>query len=255
MRIITGFKLLTYTVLIFIFLFASCDRQLVLKTNKGPDKYGSTVDKEKAELLISDPIIFDFGTRIINSSIDKTFTISNNGTLASSTMSGSGLAAPFAFKGGGYPGTNGTCGNTLATSASCTIVVTYTPTTEVGHSDIIVLSYYDGVIDRTSTRQVTGTGAAMMGVFKEIGWDANPEHEILVGYKLYFGSAPGIYDGACVYGAETSPAIITIDSLTDQSHPSYIIDSFKNDTPCYFAISAYNNEVESSISSAIAFIP
>src|SRR5437868_5741285 len=59
-------------------------------------------------------------------------------------MGGAGLAAPFTFKGGTYPGTGGTCIATLAAAGTCTVVVTYSPTTTGAHTDTIDITYNDG---------------------------------------------------------------------------------------------------------------
>ena len=52
-------------------------------------------------------------------------------------MNGSGLSAPFSYKGGTYPGTGGTCAATLAAAGTCTVVVTYAPVTVAGTFDTI----------------------------------------------------------------------------------------------------------------------
>ena len=92
-------------------------------------------------------------------------------------------------------------------------------------------------------------------VNKTIGWDANPEHEILTGYKLYFGAAPGIYDGSCVVGGGISPVIILISELVNPNNPDHTIKNFKVNSACYFAISSYNAQFESALSGSIAYNP
>ena len=77
-----------------------------------------------------------------------------------------GLAAPFAFAGGTYPGTAGTCAGTLAGGASCTLVVDYAPVALGALTDTIDLNYNDGLVLQSATRDVTGTGAnpALVGI-------------------------------------------------------------------------------------------
>lgn len=56
---------------------------------------------------------------------DLTLTVSISGGKSSAFSSMNGLKAPYAFKGGSYPGIGGTCGTTL--TELCTIVLSYTP--------------------------------------------------------------------------------------------------------------------------------
>ena len=86
------------------------------------------VGANPALLNISDGATFDFGVIAANSSVEHTFTVDNVGGTPSTSMSGLGLAAPFSFKDGSYPGTGGSCGASLNNGAQCTIVVTYAPT-------------------------------------------------------------------------------------------------------------------------------
>ena len=114
-----------------------------------------------ANLTISDGPTYDYGNQAVNSVTSKTFTVTNGGSgAASSIADGGGLAAPYAFAGGAYPGTLGTCAATLAASATCTIVVEFSPTAVGVAADTINLSYDDGVGPQNATRDVTGTGAA-----------------------------------------------------------------------------------------------
>lgn len=114
-----------------------------------------------AALLVSDgPGAYDFGTRATGSTSERIFTITNNGSFTASALSGSGLSAPFAFKGGTFPGTGGTCSTNLNASSSCSIVVTYSPTGTGAQTRTLAIGYFDGANNQSSTRDVTGTGAA-----------------------------------------------------------------------------------------------
>src|SRR6266404_2250921 len=75
-------------------------------------------------------------------------------------MAGAGVAAPFTFKGGTYPGTGGTCSASLAAAGTCTVVVTYSPVTIAIHTNTVVISYNDGVAAQTSSRPLQGTGVS-----------------------------------------------------------------------------------------------
>jgi hypothetical protein len=86
-----------------------------------------------------------FGTRPTGSSTELTFTFSNDGQTQATLMSGATLSAPFAFTGGTFPGTGGTCGTTLNAGANCTIKVTYSPTSAGSHSASLTLNYHNGL--------------------------------------------------------------------------------------------------------------
>ena len=110
-------------------------------------------------LSISDGPTFDFGIQATTSNTDHTFTVTNTGGFMVSTILGSGLAAPFDFAGGSYPGAGGTCGANLAPAASCTIVVRFSPVATGPFNDTIQLDYNNGFANVNATRDVVGTGA------------------------------------------------------------------------------------------------
>lgn len=112
-----------------------------------------------ALLTVSHGATFDFGIYPATASIDQVLTITNSGSLAATAVAGSGLAAPFSFKGGPYPGTGGTCGTTINAAATCSIVVTFNPTVNGSYNDEIEIAYFDGAQARTGLRPLQGTAA------------------------------------------------------------------------------------------------
>ena len=48
-----------------------------------------------ATLTISDEASYDYGSQIVNSSTDKTFTVTHSGDVAATSLSGTGLVSPF----------------------------------------------------------------------------------------------------------------------------------------------------------------
>ncbi|MBI1860721.1 MAG: choice-of-anchor D domain-containing protein [Deltaproteobacteria bacterium] len=113
-----------------------------------------------AVLSISNGATYDYGTIVIGNTSDKSFTVTNTGTVGATAMAAGtpAMAAPFTFKGGAYPGTGGTCGATLAASGTCTVVVRYTPSAAVLSSDTLRLTYNDGTSTQSATRAMQGTG-------------------------------------------------------------------------------------------------
>jgi trimeric autotransporter adhesin len=67
---------------------------------------------------------------------------------------------PFAYKGGTYPGTGGTCSSTLDGFASCNVVVTYAPTSLAMTAQTFRQEYDNG----SSTVQATGNIRGVAGI-------------------------------------------------------------------------------------------
>ena len=116
--------------------------------------------------LASSPSSKDFGTRPTNSSganNEQTFTITNSGQTTATGLSGSALGAPYAYKGGTFPGTGGTCtnsGSLAGNNATCTVVVTYLPT-GVGATNTTFNVAYNNGLTGTQTSNVTVQGTAV----------------------------------------------------------------------------------------------
>ena len=70
------------------------------------------------------------------------------------------LGGPFAWKGGAFPGTGGTCNTgTLAAGGNCTLVVTFAPTAVTTYSSSVGVQYTDSTATPfTNSRAIQGTG-------------------------------------------------------------------------------------------------
>ncbi|HEY3449447.1 MAG TPA: choice-of-anchor D domain-containing protein [Myxococcales bacterium] len=103
---------------------------------------------------------FDFGTS--GSPVDHEFMVVNLGALDATSLAGS-LGAGFTFKGGTFPGTNGTCTATLPKGSGCTVVLTFTPPANTNGpvSGNLVLNYYDGFAQAQVARALTGTATSL----------------------------------------------------------------------------------------------
>lgn len=99
-----------------------------------------------AILQITADTSYDFGQVAYLSSANRTFTITNSGTTAATSMTGLSLTNDFFYVGGGYPGTVGNCTSTLAAGSTCTIQIAYSPSADDGASDtsLISISYNNG---------------------------------------------------------------------------------------------------------------
>jgi predicted aconitase with swiveling domain len=99
-----------------------------------------------AVLVIAGGPGFDFGRRPVGHPVDQSFTITNTGPVAASRIigfaGGVDSQATYTFQGGQYPGT-GTCTDTLAAGASCTVILTFMPYHPGATAGRLVLQYDD----------------------------------------------------------------------------------------------------------------
>gem|GEM_PF-2490722 len=102
----------------------------------------------------------DFGSVNVGGSAEVTVIMNKSGMANATSITEIGLAAPFTFKGGAYPGTGGTCTTTI--SSSCSIVLLYTPTAAAVHNDAVQIQYNNGAILQSVSRNLTGTGVVIV---------------------------------------------------------------------------------------------
>lgn len=96
---------------------------------------------------------YDFGKRVIGGSPKATLTIVNNGNLAATGLSFLNFNSIFQNT------LEGDCGATLAVSAACTLIVSFTPVTTTNYLQTISLSYSDSTnASRSTSLQLTGEG-------------------------------------------------------------------------------------------------
>ncbi|WP_257451454.1 choice-of-anchor D domain-containing protein [Archangium lipolyticum] len=118
---------------------------------------GSAVSS--AYLRFSDADPFDFGAVTVGTVVEHTFTVTNVGGTAATQLRSDFRAEPFSFKGGAYPGTGGTCDTSLQSGASCTLVVTFAPTTLGPRHFALSLNFLNGTGGtRSAGLNLSGTG-------------------------------------------------------------------------------------------------
>ena len=161
----------------------------ILKFNE-TDPGGDTTPPPAAVLTFDLGADYHFGPQATGVLVSKTLTIINSGDYTASLMAASGLAAPFSFTGGTYPG-GGTCGMNLAPSGSCTVYVQYEPTTVASHFDTLQIDYFDGAVLQSATFDFMGEGRAGMSLgfgactlrnaYTSIDWVPGPMGETVYG--------------------------------------------------------------------------
>lgn len=112
----------------------------------------------QAIISISENNPYDFGSTNVGGMIDKTFTLSNSGSVAGTDLVGSFDIGVFTFKGGSFPGVGGSCTTTLAAGANCTIVISFTPSAISDYSGTLTLNYHDGLRTQTEMKDLKGKG-------------------------------------------------------------------------------------------------
>jgi len=98
---------------------------------------------KRALLAISDSFNYDFEVRVVTSSIDQSFVVKNTGIAKATGITASELGSPFSYKGGVFPGTDGTCGGELDVDSTCSVVVSFNPF-EAGAQEEILRIFFCG---------------------------------------------------------------------------------------------------------------
>ena len=142
-----------------------------------------------AALLTYSPTSYDFGAVNVFASAQNTFTITNSGGYPATSVSVGSFTAP-------YSQFSTTCGATIAVAGTCTVVVTYSPTTgSSADNSSVSIGYNDGKQSQTATASITGhaqfinTFAYQMistyGGNKVIAYSADPSTGVLSNFKTY----------------------------------------------------------------------
>lgn len=131
-----SFKALFIELLIIILFLFGCGKESL-------DIFQSS--EMRANLMIKDVTIYDFGIVIVGTYVEHEFTLINIGLETATELNGSFyLDTNFSFKGGNYPGEGGTCSNILEPQQECTIVIRFTPKYSGEFNGMTTISYYDG---------------------------------------------------------------------------------------------------------------
>lgn len=117
-----------------------------------------------ASLTVTGPNPIDFGTVSVGRDRTITITITNQGKTNATALTVVGLRNPFAFKGGSYPGTGGTCSTSLAPQGSCTLTVLYKPTAVGTHNKVIQIKYFDSKSNQILNHGLTGKGSQSLAI-------------------------------------------------------------------------------------------
>ena len=108
-----------------------------------------------ASIQISPQSNYGIGSVLVDGTARASFTLTNFGQQIGSQITGDFvLSQNFFYCGGKFPGAEGSCEQTLAPHASCTVQICFSPM-EVGYLDeTIHISYFDGVRNRLANGPV-----------------------------------------------------------------------------------------------------
>jgi hypothetical protein len=120
--------------------------------------FPATIISQTSALSFAQTNTFNFGQISLGNSVDTTFVINYTGTAPAISVSSSNPSAQITFKGGSFPGTGGTCSNTI--SSNCTIILTYTPNSAGTHNTTLSISYNNGLTNLNINRNLTGEGVS-----------------------------------------------------------------------------------------------
>ena len=200
-----------------------------------------------ANIVITDFPSFDFGSIEMNSIASRTFTLTNQGATAASSLGDDTLiSSPFRYKGGVYPGTGGNCASSLNAGANCNLVVEYAPTSVGSFNSSVGVVYVSGVTPLAAAVTLTGDAVPVapapianvsvtgIGINElEISWSAPSDNgtaitDYLIEYKLTSsGTWLSYVDGA---STDTSVDIL---GLTDDTSYDFRVRSTNGATSSY----------------------
>jgi hypothetical protein len=142
--------------------------------------------------------VYDLGTAGVP--VDHTFTLTNDGAQPATLMAdGGGFGSGFNYKGGSYPGIDGTCTGSLAAGAHCTVVVRFTPSGSGYRSSQLLIFYYDGANTQYAKRVLSAT-ATNRALLQISDWSNSPSPN---------GPNPPPYDYGVVGSAQEHTFTVT----------------------------------------------
>ena len=101
---------------------------------------------------------FDFGFTKIGETSEQTIALLNGGDAPATQLQIEALTAPYAFKGGKFPGEGGSCGEEIAAKGSCTLIITHTPTELGYYAGQVSAKFHDGDEEGSIALRLGGYG-------------------------------------------------------------------------------------------------
>lgn len=135
------FNLLKFRLTLLLFFITACG---------GPPQQSTEGSETPALLERVSGTVTSFPDLVVGSSLTILVEIENLSSTvpASNLSSASDLGDPYAFTGGIFPGTGGTCTVTLGAGSRCSIELSIAPLLVGSFSESLLVQYYDGIQDQ-----------------------------------------------------------------------------------------------------------
>jgi hypothetical protein len=159
----------------------------------------TTGPPQPALLLIDD---HDFGVIAPSAADGVVLMLSNAGDVGATDIAASALMPPFAFDGGAYPGSGGTCGAMLGAAKTCSLALTFTPFAMGQWTSELVLGYAGG--DETEVRSALVGASAGTTVNLLDNGDAEAGGDPPTGWTPVFGAMATRDGAAAAHGGTRS---------------------------------------------------
>jgi type II secretory pathway pseudopilin PulG len=117
---------------------------------------------------IVEGVAFDFGQIATGYTTQRSITILNAGTQSIQSLTSSSLTGDIKYLGGSYPGTGGSCGTTILPGDSCSVMISFAPTSSISYSNRLTFQYnYNSTTEQVyidlSGRGITGFAGGLGG--------------------------------------------------------------------------------------------
>lgn len=167
--------------------------------------------EQRSTITSTDDGEYLLSLQTIDSSTNVTLTLLNTGDVAADKIKAYSLSSPLSYAGGSYPGTGGTCTKTILEKATCTIVVTFSPTKIGSNTETLKLGYYNGKATRTFEKLFKGSGASaptISTVLPSAGPIAGGNQITISGTQFFSGASVIVGGNGCAVTSITEPTTI-----------------------------------------------
>lgn len=168
-----------------------------------------------ANLVFQTGSTFNFRGVLIGSSANQSFTITNSGQVDATAISAGNISSPFAYAGGNFPGTGGTCNSILVAGASCTVVYRFSPVAASSYSSLALIPYQNGITLKIAEISLNGLGVIPTQPFQKANGFNGIVNALAMeddGVRVYVGGAFTTYNKTQVNRLARLNADETIDA-------------------------------------------
>lgn len=144
-------------------------------------------------------LALDFGTRAFGQTTENLLLIENLGKVPATDLNAEISGTAFSFAGGSFPGTGGTCSDSLGAGASCVLGLRFTSPSPPADqfAETLTATYFDGSDARTLT--VNLVGETDNGIFtRDVGFDLHVNSFVKTSRGFVLGGGFATYNSGSV---------------------------------------------------------